>query len=241
MQGTATSAIQQQVEAISPEIESMLTDVQDLLNEMVVKELRRSYLAAIQKEDSTAPLEELVTELETLTSSVQEGIAGVKTRLQELVQSEVRRAISVALENVTIGRPQASPQGQPAAEKLVAGVVAGQAASHHACNEPSVPVTENMYKGTVRLRVKTSGSVRAAVQFLAQLRRLTQLRLLRVAGTAFQGDIEVLVGVREPLDLGVALLAMENVHSVRVPPEVAKDAAERLIDVSLSKDCRVNP
>ncbi len=71
-----------------------------------------------------------------------------------------------------------------------------------------------MYEGVVRLQVRSSGCTCQSTQFVRAVSRMPELRVMRLVGTAGTG-LELLVGLRQPLQLERVLMEMDRVASVR--------------------------
>lgn len=240
----AQATIENKVEAITPEVESIVGGVHTIVHGLVQKELRRAYSEAIDNGDSKVPLVDLVKELETLMAGVQGRLADVKARLQEMVQLELQRAVAGALEGTGVrpGQQAAGGNGNgksPASEAAGAGAANGAvpAELEGGSRGPREARAsgEDVYKGTVRLTVKANGHIRSAIRFLAQLRRKSELRVLQVTGNPYQGtgDIEILMDLREPLDLKEVIVQLADPYLVQISRDSDQDSGELLLSVLL--------
>lgn len=246
-----SSTIDAKVAAVPPEIEHVLAGVQTILHGLVLKELRRSYHAAVKDGDSKPPLHQLMQELETITAGIQDRVDAMKASLLDLVQHEFRRAVVIGLSSVA--RPPATERGalHPEAPPtpLFGATLPGRSPHVQGGGGQPSPGTavalpdslaeksrNQMYTGRVLLQVKANGNVRSAVRFLAELRRKPQLRLLQVLGNPLQGagDIEVVMGLRESLDLKELLLQIEGVSLVRSSSESRAPGAASQLTVWLA-------
>ncbi|MBI4201854.1 MAG: hypothetical protein HY532_01895 [Chloroflexi bacterium] len=77
------------------------------------------------------------------------------------------------------------------------------------------PAPDHVYEGTVQLRVSASGRVRQSMQFAHDLGQMPHLNVLRLMGD-LHNELDLWVGLREPLPLGLVLAEMQNVTSVEV-------------------------
>ena len=72
---------------------------------------------------------------------------------------------------------------------------------------------EATYEGNVRLKVESEGDLQHLVQFVQELRQKPQFRLLRLVSDS-QNSVDILLGLREPLELRSMLAEMEGVSQV---------------------------
>ena len=91
----------------------------------------------------------------------------------------------------------------------------------------------SVYEGTVRLVVKTSGSVKGMIQFAEELRQSSRFHLLRMLASPDVDGMDILVRLREPVHLEPTLLEMGNVCRVE---EVSPGADEPRVYVYLRED-----
>jgi DNA-binding response OmpR family regulator len=99
---------------------------------------------------------------------------------------------------------------------------------------PPQPIDPEVYEGTVRLAVTTSGPVRNLINFVSELRQNTQFRLLRLTASQDKGGgMDIYLGLREPLRLEAVLMEMPGVAEVTAPPDVVMAEKERLLRVVL--------
>ena len=71
-----------------------------------------------------------------------------------------------------------------------------------------------LYEGVVRLQVRASGCTCQSTQFVRAVSRMSELRVLRLVGSAGTG-LELLVGLRQSMPLEQVLRDMDKVASVR--------------------------
>ena len=74
---------------------------------------------------------------------------------------------------------------------------------------------DGLYEGNVKLSVQARGDTQRTVRFVQALRQKPQLRLLRLM-SAPQADVDIRLGLREPLRLREVLAAMQEVSQVTV-------------------------
>ncbi len=70
------------------------------------------------------------------------------------------------------------------------------------------------YEGTVRLLVESSGSVKKMIRFVDELRQHPLFRLMRLNANPSKEGMEILLRMREPVQLKGILLQLENVSAV---------------------------
>ena len=75
---------------------------------------------------------------------------------------------------------------------------------------------ENLYEGTVRLRVRAEGSMALVITFVQQLRQNSGLRLQKMVNNR-QGGTDIWLALREPVRMLDEIGAMEHVSSVTGP------------------------
>ena len=220
---------QTEVGTLPLDIARSLASVQSAL-EQVEQELRSAFQAAATKGDNTA-IQAVLAELEAAAAGPRDSGASFKTRVQALAWQEIRRGLIGTL-GLDPKPGQARGPVALATDKAVSaarrlpeeGLGAGTAQS------PSVP---KVYQETVRLHVKAGGRLRSAVRFLAEFRQHPELRLLQVARDPRRGDMDVLVGLRGPVDLKVTLAQMLEVQLVESPTDLKAAGGERVLTVQL--------
>ena len=88
--------------------------------------------------------------------------------------------------------------------------------------EPVPALVDGIYEGNVRLRVDGNANIYVVIRFLQALRREDGLRVNGMVSNT-KKDVEVLIGLREPIHLGDILAEMREVSQVRVcvlpPPQ----------------------
>ena len=90
------------------------------------------------------------------------------------------------------------------------------------------------YEGTVRLVVSTAGCIRRMIHFVDELRQNSQFHLLRLVANQHSEGMDILLRLREPIRLKLALLQMEDVSKVDDPAQPDSEADEKLLHVSLA-------
>lgn len=92
---------------------------------------------------------------------------------------------------------------------------------------------QNLYEGNVKLVVLSEQRVGKMVNFVDQLRQNPEFRLLLMEATQSKDGVSILLGLREPIALGPALMAMEDVLNVEIPAEPAAESSEPVFQVTL--------
>lgn len=214
------------IESVQKSIQSAKIKVQDLIHQ----ELRRHILEPQDIGQTTSSAKEFLGEVDTLTAKVQRDIRTAKAGVQRLLHRELCERFKNALGNAqetlgisdsTLGIPsldisaQASglrdaetPMLQPMDEWRAAG--------------STRPAGEDISEGTVCLRVEGGGHLQRTVNFLSQLRMNNQFHVLSVKGNP-SSDLDVVVGLREPVNIKVVLLQMGDVEEV-VPADGDREA-----------------
>ena len=91
---------------------------------------------------------------------------------------------------------------------------------------PHEPFDEGVYEGAVRLNVVAPDGIPQMAHFVSQLRLAAQLRVLRLMSKS-QNQVEILVGLREPLHLKEVLAKIQGVSQVSTPPDHGFNSAGR--------------
>ena len=98
--------------------------------------------------------------------------------------------------------------------------------------------SDELYEGTVRLRVKASGpDLFSVVQFVARLRLMPELRVLRVETTE-KGHADILLGLRTPLRIRELMLYMAGVSEASASASFPAGSDEPLVSVRLDTKAR---
>ena len=93
--------------------------------------------------------------------------------------------------------------------------------------------SDSEYEGTVRLVVSTAGCIRRMIHFVDELRQNSQFHLLRLVANQHSEGMDILLRLREPIRLQLALLQMEDVSQVSGPTQPDPETDENLLHVSL--------
>ena len=107
--------------------------------------------------------------------------------------------------------------------------------AHIIPDEHSEAIDEEIYQGIVRLIVDAQGHTERMLQFVDDLGRNPQFRLLRLVGNYRNKGMDVWLGLREPLLLKTLLLETEGVSRVTDPVEHQPEGDERALKVALSE------
>lgn len=92
---------------------------------------------------------------------------------------------------------------------------------------------EELYQGTVRLIVDAHGRTERMLQFVDELGRNPNFRLLRLVGNYQKKGMDVWLGLREPLHLMTLLRETEGVSLVMDTVDQQPDGDERALQVAL--------
>lgn len=84
---------------------------------------------------------------------------------------------------------------------------------------------EDLYEGTVRVKVEAEGDIQHVVHFVQELRQKSQLRLLRLVSNS-QKNVDILLGLREPVKLKDLLFEIDGVAEV-TPAENETEASNQ--------------
>lgn len=96
------------------------------------------------------------------------------------------------------------------------------------------PDNEEIYEGTIKLAVQTSGSIRGMIQFVDSLRQSQEFHLLRLVADQNKDGMDIWLRLRGPVPLRETLLHVEGVTSVEPSEETLTDSEEGLLLVSLN-------
>ena len=99
--------------------------------------------------------------------------------------------------------------------------------------QPTPPVDEELYEGTVKLIIETTGYIRGIIQFVDKLRTNQYFHLLRLAANQRRDGMDIWLRLKGPMDLKSMLLQFEGVSSVAAPDVIDPDSSECLLKVSL--------
>ena len=98
----------------------------------------------------------------------------------------------------------------------------------------SPPDDEEIYEGTIKLAVQTSGSIRGMIQFVDALRQSQEFHLLRLVADQNKDGMDIWLRLRGPVPLRETLLHLDGVTSVVRSEETLTDSEEGLLLVSLN-------
>ena len=102
-------------------------------------------------------------------------------------------------------------------------------------DEPPDELDDDLYEGTVRLLVTSSGPVKNLLNFVGELRQNTQLRLLRLVANQRSESMDIWLGLREPLQLITILGDIPVVSRVAAVPDSGEDEEERRVTVEVGQ------
>ena len=94
---------------------------------------------------------------------------------------------------------------------------------------------DDLYEGTVRLVVTSTGPVKNLLNFVGELRQNGQLRLLRLVASQRSESMDIWLGLREPLQLIAILGDIPGVSQVADFPDPDGEEEERRLAVSVSE------
>lgn len=92
---------------------------------------------------------------------------------------------------------------------------------------------EDIFEGTVRLAVKTTGSIRGMIRFVDELRQSQEFHLLRLVADQHKEGMDIWLRLRRPLPLKDTLLQVEGVAQVEVVAAFEAEPGEQLLHVTL--------
>ena len=90
-----------------------------------------------------------------------------------------------------------------------------------------------LYEGTIKLVVETTGCIRRMIHFVDDLRQNSEFHLLRLVANQQREGMDILLRLREPTRLKPTLLQMADVSRVYEPTQLAPETEEQLLHVSL--------
>ncbi len=96
----------------------------------------------------------------------------------------------------------------------------------------SIGSGDELYAGTVRLRMEATSSLREVVRFVDGLRRKPDIRLLQLEGSPRDG-VGIRISLRAPLPLRDLLMKMDGVSQVEPAREDQRDGQEAAFNVRL--------
>jgi len=93
----------------------------------------------------------------------------------------------------------------------------------------------DVYEGTVKLEVQTTGSIRGMIQFVDELRQSEEFHLLRLVADQNKEGMDIWLRLRGPVELKPTLLQIEGVSGVETPAGTDSGDSEPLLLVSLDR------
>jgi hypothetical protein len=100
-------------------------------------------------------------------------------------------------------------------------------------DEPEVD--PDVYEGTVKLEVQTSGSIRGMIQFVDELRQSEDFHLLRLVADQNKEGMDIWLRLRGPVRLKPTLLKIDGVSHVEIPANANSGDSEPLLIISLDR------
>ncbi len=96
-------------------------------------------------------------------------------------------------------------------------------------------VDADVYEGTVKLEVQTTGSIRGMIQFVDELRQREEFHLLRLVADQNKEGMDIWLRLRGPVELKPTLLQLDGVSDVEIPDGTNSGDSEPLLRVSLDR------
>ena len=140
------------------------------------------------------------------------------------------------MNNQTVTNPRINGAAADDIDKTVSARKAGSATLPEADIPPqehSENLDEALYEGTVKLIVDAHGRTERMLQFVDELGRNPNFRLLRLVGNYQKKGMDVWLGLREPLHLMTLLRETEGVSLVMGDAEPQPEGDERALQVAL--------
>ncbi len=160
------------------------------------------------------------------------------TELAARVKAVLRRFEFTAI-------PETTPNGAKTRERQGGTTADSSVDSPVPSGIPSATVSETgeleLYEGTVRLVVETTGCIRSMIHFVDELRQNSEFHLLRLIANQRREGMDILLRLREPIRLKPTLLQMTDVSQVYVPTQLVLDTDEQLLHVSLGRKHSLSP
>jgi len=101
---------------------------------------------------------------------------------------------------------------------------------------PDEPESDaDIYEGTVKLEVQTTGSIRGMIQFVDELRQSEEFHLLRLVADQNKEGMDIWLRLRGPVELKPTLLQIDGVSDVEIPSDSGSADDEPLLVVSLDR------
>ncbi len=151
--------------------------------------------------------------------------------VEPLIASETReQGLPTEDAQPVVAAPPEEPEKQEIHETLKPQEVPERATSES---------NEEIYEGTVKLRVEANECLRQVVQFVDALRRNSEFRLLQLVGDYKEG-VGIWLGLRSPLRLREVLLEMDGVSQVDAARKRGKNGHEPQLNVQLKEAALTN-
>ena len=96
-------------------------------------------------------------------------------------------------------------------------------------------VDADVYEGTVKLEVQTTGTIRGMIQFVDELRQSEDFHLLRLVADQNKEGMDIWLRLRGPVELKPTLLQLDGVSDVEIPDGTNSGESEPLLRVSLDR------
>ncbi len=93
----------------------------------------------------------------------------------------------------------------------------------------------DVYEGTVKLEVQTTGSIRGMIQFVDELRQSEDFHLLSLVADQNKEGMDIWLRLRGPVELKPTLLQLDGVCDVEIPDATNSGEGEPLLRVSLDR------
>jgi DNA-binding response OmpR family regulator len=100
-------------------------------------------------------------------------------------------------------------------------------------DEPEVDL--DIYEGTVKLEVQTTGSIRGRIQFVDALRQSEDFHLLRLVADQNKEGMDIWLRLRGPVQLKPTLLQIDGVSDVEIPANGNSEDSEPLLVILLDR------
>lgn len=122
-------------------------------------------------------------------------------------------------------------------EAVAQAVAVLDAALNEAAGDKTPPASpdDEVFEGSVRLNIETTGCIRDVVHFVEELRQKPQFRLLQLMGNQ-RDSANIMMGLREPVPLKRVLLQMPGVSQVTAPVGCTTGHREHLFTVRLGSN-----
>lgn len=192
---------------------------------------------AVQRTAADALVDALAQELGAVGTDLAVMVQRIRARFLQIADLEIQRVFEAAFRIPQAGPPAAAvtPVAKaPPSPGQSPGTLAIGAATHTGSPTTAADPLDELYHGTVRLRVITHGNMQPVVSFVEELCQRPEIRLLRLTGDARREGVEIALALREALPLQRLLGAMRTVSE---PAAVSAGVVgrERIVTVLLAK------